>query len=112
VFLDLLQKTLQLQQYGSDKEEVPESGIDFGGTTSHLKPLASGKSFASLQTKMQICSAPDDVLTTASESLRHIDSVTKEVMYNPKYEELFAPDQRTLFRRDSSMPIKICLQVL
>jgi pre-mRNA-processing factor 17 len=24
--------------------------------------------------------------------LRHIDSTTKDVMYNPKYEELFAPE--------------------
>lgn len=32
------------------------------------------------------------MLQGAVESLRHIDSVTKEVLYNPKYEELYAPE--------------------
>lgn len=32
------------------------------------------------------------LLQSAVESLRHIDSTTKEVMFNPKYEELFAPE--------------------
>jgi hypothetical protein len=66
MLLDLLVKMLQLQQYGSDEEEVSDkSGIDFEDITSHLRPLASGKSFASLQSKMQICSAPDVVLTVS-----------------------------------------------
>jgi pre-mRNA-processing factor 17 len=84
---------LQMQHYGSDEEEISgNSGIDFEDITSHLKPLGSGKSTASLRSKMQICSAPDVVFTSAPESLQHIYSVTKEVMCNPEYEELFAPE--------------------
>ncbi|PNF34865.1 Pre-mRNA-processing factor 17 [Cryptotermes secundus] len=84
---------LHLQQYGSsDEEGNSENREDFEDITSHLKPLGYGKSITSIQNKMQVCSAPDVVPTSAVESLRHIDSTTKEVMFNPKYEELFAPE--------------------
>lgn len=91
--LDLLDKMLHLQEYGSsDEERNSDNRNNFEDITSHLKPLGYGKSIASLQNQMQVCSAPDVVPTGAVESLRHIDSITKEVMYNPKYEELFAPE--------------------
>jgi pre-mRNA-processing factor 17 len=84
---------LHIQEYGSSDDDNSDSG---GGSledvTSHLKPLGPGKSITILQNKMQVCSAPAVVPTGAVESLRHIDSVTKEVLYNPKYEELYAPE--------------------
>jgi hypothetical protein len=66
VLLDEFKKMLRLQEYGSDEEELSDnSGIDFEDITSHLKPLGTGNSIASLQSKMQICSAPDVVITVS-----------------------------------------------
>lgn len=78
---------LNLQQYGSSGEDSEqESDI-----TSHLKPLDEN-AIAVLQNKMLVCAAPNVVPLGAVDTMRHIDSTTKEVMYNPKFEELFAPE--------------------
>jgi hypothetical protein len=67
VWLDLLDKMFHLQQYiSSDEEENSvNSSSDFEGITLHLEPLGYGKSVASLQNKMQVCSAPDVVPTVS-----------------------------------------------
>jgi hypothetical protein len=58
---------IHLQQYGSSDEDgnSDNSRNDFEDITSHLKPLGYGKSIASLQNKMQVCSAPDVVPTVS-----------------------------------------------
>jgi hypothetical protein len=53
---------LHLQQYGSSDEEGNSdnnNNNDFEDITSHLRPLDSGKTIASLQNEIKICSAPD-----------------------------------------------------
>ncbi|GLG98350.1 Protein will die slowly [Gryllus bimaculatus] len=79
---------LQLQQYGSSSGEESEQE----DLTSHLKPIEGNSSIVSLQSKMQVCAAPSVVPLGAVDTMRHIDSTSKEVMYNPKFEELFAPE--------------------
>ncbi|XP_069705332.1 pre-mRNA-processing factor 17 [Periplaneta americana] len=84
---------LQLLQYGSsDDDQDSDTGSKTEDITSHLKPLGPGKTITTLQNKMQVCLAPNVVPTGAVETLRHIDATTKEVMHNPKFEELFAPE--------------------
>lgn len=83
---------LELQQYGSsDDDETEGIKVSPEDVTSHLKPLGSGNSIITLQNKMQVCLAPAVVPMGAVDTLRPIDSTSKEVMHNPKYEELFAP---------------------
>ncbi|XP_066994040.1 pre-mRNA-processing factor 17 [Anabrus simplex] len=79
---------LEIQQYGSSDDE----SLKGEEITSHLKPLEHGNTVSTLQSKMQVCAAPSVVPLGAVETLRHIDPITKEVMHNPKYEELFAAD--------------------
>ncbi|KDR23898.1 pre-mRNA-processing factor 17 [Zootermopsis nevadensis] len=83
-----------LQQYVSsdDDDSLTSGGNNLEDITSHLKPLDHVKSIIVLQNKMQVCAAPDVDPTGAVEHLHHIDSTTKEVMHNLKYEELFAPE--------------------
>ncbi|PSN51199.1 hypothetical protein C0J52_06069 [Blattella germanica] len=85
---------LALQGYGSSDDDNSENEREpqLEEITSHLKPLGPGITITSLQNKMQVCSAPNVVPTGAIDSLRHIDSTTQEVMHNPKFEELFAPE--------------------
>lgn len=58
--------------------------------SAHLKPLPGGKSISSLA--LQVRLAPEVIPTGSELCVRHIDSTSKEVMHNPKFEELFAPD--------------------
>ena len=55
-----------LQQYGSsDDDELSDKESKLDDITSHLKPLGPGKSIATLQNKMQVCSAPNVVPTVS-----------------------------------------------
>ncbi|XP_049856410.1 pre-mRNA-processing factor 17 isoform X1 [Schistocerca gregaria] len=83
---------LELLQYGSSDDDDAGTKTANDDANIHLKPLAPGTSIMSLQNKMQICAAPDVVPMGTVDTLRHIDSTTKEVLHNPKYEELFAPE--------------------
>ncbi|XP_033225046.1 pre-mRNA-processing factor 17 [Belonocnema kinseyi] len=93
---------LALQGYGSSDEEGGiNSDIDTNkekrevrseknSTNTPLIPLPPpGSSLVSLG--LQICAAPEVVPTGSELCVRHIDSTSKEVTHNPKYEELFAP---------------------
>ncbi|KAK6626430.1 pre-mRNA-processing factor 17 [Polyplax serrata] len=75
---------LNIQQYNSS-DESNDSDL-----TQHLQPISSSGPFTAL--KNAICSAPAVVPTSSNEKIIPISRSTKEVMYNPKYEELFAPD--------------------
>ncbi|XP_070567787.1 pre-mRNA-processing factor 17-like [Ptychodera flava] len=84
-----------LQAYGSDQssdesdsetreESKPESTV-------HLKPLDKGKTVQSLQNQLQLDAAPLVELKESVDTVQHIDPSKKEVMYNPQYEQMFAP---------------------
>lgn len=92
---------LALQGYGSSdeeddktsgiKENSKESEVRTDDKSTNLIPFSStGSSLLSLGLK--ICSAPEVVPTGSELCLRHIDATTKEIMHNPKFEELFAPE--------------------
>ncbi|KAL0275354.1 UNVERIFIED_CONTAM: hypothetical protein PYX00_003223 [Menopon gallinae] len=77
---------LSLQQYNSsDDSEDSET------ETLHLKPCPQENN-QSVVLKTSICAAPDVVPLGAKETLRPVSSSVTEVTYNPKYEELFAPE--------------------
>ncbi|EDO38815.1 predicted protein [Nematostella vectensis] len=71
----------------SDSNEVQEEEIT-ADHTAHLNPQAS---IESLKSRAQINMAPVVTHKGDIEVSRKIDSNTKEVAFNPKYEELFAP---------------------
>lgn len=58
--------------------------------TLHLQPI--DKEF-SVAKSLQICAAPLVVASGSQDVQRVVDPSTKELQYNPKYEELFAPVQ-------------------
>lgn len=58
--------------------------------TMHLKKPPAGASL-SVATSMALISAPIVHSNEKMDDRRHLDPVTKELAYNPKYEELFAP---------------------
>lgn len=65
----------------SDEEAGPDK-------TLHLQPV--NKEF-SVAKSLEICAAPLVVPSGAQDVQRVVDPTTKELQYNPKYEELFAP---------------------
>ncbi|XP_069128076.1 pre-mRNA-processing factor 17-like [Argopecten irradians] len=80
---------LALQDYASDSsgsdEETKQSVEDL---TAHLKPIQSGKSLVSTQ---MLDAAPLVITKEDVGVQRALDITTKEVKYNPKFEEMFAP---------------------
>lgn len=92
-----------LRKYGSDsssnsedsEEENPQveqiketpKNDDF---TLHLKPSASN-SDRSVSTQIAIQAAPSVAVNEKMDLRRHIDPSAKEINYNPRYDELFAP---------------------
>ncbi|XP_022905566.1 pre-mRNA-processing factor 17 [Onthophagus taurus] len=73
---------LALQQYSSSDEE------------SELKaPIEETKinEEFSIKKHLSVCATPIVLPTGSEECLQHIDPSAKEIVYNPKYEELFAP---------------------
>ena len=92
-----------LQKYGSDSsssaddsesEDTPvktkkELQQDENSTL-HLKPTAFN-STNSVASQIAIKAAPHVAVNEKMDLRRHIDPNAKEISYNPKYDELFAP---------------------
>lgn len=77
---------LNIQSYGSSSGEDSENEEK----TAHLKPITSEFSIAK---SIQIQAAPLVVPVERQLYERKVDPKEKELVYNPKYEELFAPVQ-------------------
>ena len=61
-------------------------------STLHLKPPPiNTNDVASVASQIAIHAAPTVAINEKMDLRRHIDPCSKEVKYNPKYEELFAP---------------------
>ncbi|XP_013063825.2 pre-mRNA-processing factor 17-like [Biomphalaria glabrata] len=79
---------LNLQEYDSDDKD-DESGNEISEITSHLQPIKNPAN--SLSSSIALVAAPAVVSNEDNLGLRHIDPKTKELKYNPKHDELFAP---------------------
>ncbi|XP_059157452.1 LOW QUALITY PROTEIN: pre-mRNA-processing factor 17-like [Physella acuta] len=73
---------LRLKDYESSSDE--EEGIN-----AHLLPIKNPE--ISISQSIALVAAPEVVSNEDSSGLRHIDANTKELKYNPKHDELFAP---------------------
>ncbi|XP_076041096.1 pre-mRNA-processing factor 17 [Oratosquilla oratoria] len=78
---------LELRNYGSESDNEEVSNDDF---VQHLKPIKSGEIIGN---ELKLVVAPEVTSTKELDERRHIDPLQKEIKYNPKYEELFAPVQ-------------------
>lgn len=79
---------LALQQYsGSSDEESEENN----SLVEQFKPIAPENTVYSVQKQLTVCAAPPVAPTALDDDKIHIHPDTKELSYNPKYEELFAP---------------------
>ncbi|XP_005105924.1 pre-mRNA-processing factor 17 [Aplysia californica] len=80
---------LSVQDYG-DSDGSDDSGAGSSNElNAHLKPLPAESS--SVSAKLALVAAPVVVSNEDTTGLRHIDGKTKELKYNPKFDELFAP---------------------
>lgn len=76
---------LELQGYGTSSDSEGNSDSE---STLHLKPLESP-----IKSKVvALCAAPDVVPLGANDPRPLVDPKSKEIMYNLKYEHLFAPE--------------------
>lgn len=80
---------LELQAYGSGSDSDGDAQNDSEESSAlHLKPIDS-----SLKSKMvSLCAAPHVVPLGANDSRPLVDRTTKEIAFNLKYEDLFAPE--------------------
>lgn len=90
---------LGLQSYGSssegesdneqsqvkEKEKQPDQELP-----AHLQPVDKTNS---LSKSLAVCAAPDVVAMGAAAVARSLDPTLKEVTYNPRYDEMYAPVQ-------------------
>ncbi|XP_031638413.1 pre-mRNA-processing factor 17 [Contarinia nasturtii] len=76
-----------IQGYGNSSSD---SESDNGESTAHLRPIDTSSSVAKTLTVM---AAPAVVPLGQSDVSRVIDPISKELAYNPRYEELYAPVQ-------------------
>ncbi|RXG61399.1 Pre-mRNA-processing factor 17 [Armadillidium vulgare] len=76
---------LNLQEYGSDSSSDDEF---VENVTQHLKPINSEYSVSK---EIQLTVAPAVTSLKELDDRRHIDPNDKELKFNPKYEELYAP---------------------
>ncbi|KAE8741721.1 hypothetical protein FOCC_FOCC012771 [Frankliniella occidentalis] len=77
---------LGLQEYGSSSDS--EAASDSEGSALHLKPLET-----SISTKIvSLCAAPDVVPLGAVDPRPLVDPTSKEIMFNLKYDDLYAPE--------------------
>ncbi|CAG5126344.1 unnamed protein product [Candidula unifasciata] len=76
---------LSLRDYADSEASSSEDD----GLNAHLKPLADLST--SVSSTISLVSAPEVVSNEDTSGLRHIDPKTKELKYNPKHDELFAP---------------------
>lgn len=86
---------LGIQNYGSSSDsEVDETTEEVTSDShntdavAHLKPVDPALSIAK---SLAVCAAPEVVPMNACDVSRTIDPTVKEVTYNPKFEELYAP---------------------
>ncbi|CAH1963255.1 unnamed protein product [Acanthoscelides obtectus] len=84
---------LSLQQYlGSSDEEVEDAVKEKqSGTETKLDYFEKPKSEYSIASKLNVCAAPVVLPTGLDDDKRLIHPDTKELAYNPTYDELFAP---------------------
>ncbi|XP_050727011.1 pre-mRNA-processing factor 17-like [Eriocheir sinensis] len=74
---------LTLRGYGSDSDLD-----DTDDLVQHLKPIESGHTIGQ---DLQIVVSPEVTSTKELDDRQHIDPDQKELMYNPKFDELYAP---------------------
>ncbi|PIK50226.1 putative pre-mRNA-processing factor 17 [Apostichopus japonicus] len=96
--------SLLLVDYSSDESEhgvLDQTEPDKKGEVNqneplHLVPLSEGENVLTLHKKMQLNSAPlvepSHKLEDANNPYKPLDPSTKEVQYNAKYEQMFAPE--------------------
>ncbi|XP_018564939.1 pre-mRNA-processing factor 17 [Anoplophora glabripennis] len=85
---------LALQQYASSSDEESDDKNEEDGSQTKveiLKPISESDSQFSLKNQLTICAAPTVLPTGLEEDKIHIHPDTKELTYNPKFDELFAP---------------------
>lgn len=78
------------QSSGSDDNASEGEPIMNEDSLAHLKPIDTKHSVAK---SLEICSAPNVVPTGSFHLPRAIDPLAKELMYNPRYDELCTPIQ-------------------
>ncbi|XP_067841129.1 pre-mRNA-processing factor 17 [Heptranchias perlo] len=86
-----------LASYGSGSESGNDSDGECGEVASedavaHLHPLDPGKSVSRLHDSLALNSAPEVAVKEDVETGVHLDPLLKEVMFNPSYETMFAPE--------------------
>lgn len=83
---------LSLQAYNSSDEEATEESTQESTKSDQiLKPISDELIKFSVKKDLQICATPTVLPPAIDEDKIHIHPDTKELAYNPKYEELFAP---------------------
>lgn len=85
---------LSIQAYSgssssSDEDDTPKDGSE--ATLEPPRPVSPESTKFSLKKDLQICAAPTVLPPAVDKDTLHIHPDTKELMYNPKFEELFAP---------------------
>lgn len=73
------------QSQGKEKEKQPDQELP-----AHLQPVDKTNS---LSKSLAVCAAPDVVAMGAAAVARSLDPTLKEVTYNPRYDEMYAPVQ-------------------
>lgn len=84
---------LGLQSYGSSSEgesDHEQSKDAVQELPAHLQPVDKTHS---LSTALAVCAAPEVVPMGAAAVARTLDPTLKEVTYNPRYDEMYAPVQ-------------------
>ncbi|KAG0724452.1 Pre-mRNA-processing factor 17 [Chionoecetes opilio] len=76
---------LHLRGYGSESGSDMDDAEDL---VTHLKPIESGQTIGQA---LQIIVSPEVTSTKELDDRRHLDPDQKELTYNPRYEELYAP---------------------
>ncbi|XP_045110448.1 pre-mRNA-processing factor 17-like isoform X1 [Portunus trituberculatus] len=76
---------LSLRDYGSESESDLEDSEEL---VQHLKPIESAHTVGK---DLQLVVSPEVTSTKELDDRRHIDPSEKELKYNPKYDELYAP---------------------
>lgn len=78
--------------YGDDSDSEGNESPEEETTADHTAHLNSNVSISQLQSKVQVKSAPVVTAKEAVGVIRQVDPTTKEVTYNPRYEEMFSPE--------------------
>ncbi|XP_044756391.1 pre-mRNA-processing factor 17 [Coccinella septempunctata] len=93
---------LAIQSYGDSDEDIEDKNINEGTSNVneqnsddnaliHLAPIPDERKEFSIKNKLQVCAAPVVLPTGKEESVIPIDPTATEILYNPRYEQLFAP---------------------